>query len=99
MVYCIELSHFMKTFFVNTVLFIYSHLLKLRKLVTDSTNRANQKKLLNQRKDAIRIAKNKPRFEHNKELFNSQKVLNIYKLNILNTAIFRHTFYNETAPA
>ena len=47
----------------------------------------------------MQIAKNKPRFEHNKELFNSQKVLNIYKLNILNTTIFRHTFYNETAPA
>ena len=27
-----------------------------------------------------------------KELFNSQKILNIYKLNILNTAIFMHNF-------
>ena len=33
------------------------------------------------------------------ELFNSQKTLNIYKLNILNTAVFMLKVYNETAPA
>ena len=37
-------------------------------------------------------------FEHTKELFNSQKILNIYKLNILNTAISMHKIYNETVP-
>ena len=30
--------------------------------------------------------------EHTKELFNSQKILNIYKLNILNTAFSSITF-------
>ena len=51
------------------------------------TNRTNLKKLLSQQKYAIRIVNNKTRFEHTEELFNSQKILNIYKLNILNTAI------------
>ena len=64
-----------------------------------STNRTNLKKSLSQQKHAIRIVNNKARFEHTKELFNSQKILNIYKLNILNTAIFMHKVYNETAPA
>ena len=32
--------------------------------------------------------------EHTKELFNSQKILNIYKLNILNAAIFMHKSHN-----
>ena len=47
-----------------------------------STNRTNLKKLQSQQKHAIRIVNNKTRFEHTKELFNSQKILNIYKLNI-----------------
>ena len=34
-----------------------------------------------------------------KELFNSQKILNIYKLNILNKAIFMHKVSNETTLA
>ena len=62
-------------------------------------NRTNLKKLLSQQKHAIRTVNNKTRFEHTKELFNSQKILNIYKLNILNTAIFMHKVYNDTAPA
>ena len=53
--------------------------------------------LLNQQEHAIRIV-NKTRFEHTKEISNLQ-VLNIYKLNILNTAILIHKVYNETAPA
>ena len=56
-------------------------------------------KLLSQQIHAIRIVNNKTRFEHIKELFNSQKILNIYKLDILSTAIFIHKVYNETAPA
>ena len=64
-----------------------------------STNKTNLKKLQSQQKHAIRIVNNKTRFEHTKELFNSQKILNIYKLNILNAAIFMHKVYNETAPA
>ena len=54
------------------------------------TEQINLKKLLSQRKHAIRIINNKTRSERTKELFNSQKILNIYQLNILNTAIFMH---------
>ena len=54
------------------------------------TEPINLKKLLSQRKHAIRIINNKTRSERTKQLFNSQKILNIYKLNILNTAIFMH---------
>ena len=35
-----------------------------------NTNRTNLKKLLSQQKHAIRIANNKTRFEHTRELFN-----------------------------
>ena len=42
-----------------------------------NTNRTNLKKLLCQQKHAIRTVINKTRFEHTKELFNSQKILNI----------------------
>ena len=64
-----------------------------------STNRTNLKKLLSQQNHAIRTVNNKTRFEHTKELFNSQKILNKYKLNILKPTIFTHKVYNETAPA
>ena len=62
-----------------------------------STNRTYPKKLLSQQKHVIRFVDNKAPFEHTKELFNSQKILNIYKLNILNTAIFMHKVFNNTA--
>ena len=33
---------------------------------------------------------NKSKFEHTSELFKSSKILNVYKLNIFNTAVFMH---------
>ena len=68
-------------------------------LLWASINRTNVKKLLSQQKHVILIVNNKTRFEHTKEHFNSQKILNIYKLNILNIAIFMHKAYNKTALA
>ena len=62
------------------------------------TEPINLKKLLSQQKQAIRIINNKTRSERTKELFNSQKILNIYKLNILNTAIFMHKVYKTASP-
>ena len=62
-------------------------------------NKTNLKKSLSQQKHTIRIVNNKTRLEHTKEVFNSQKILNIYKLNIINIAIFMHKVYNETARA
>ena len=83
-----------------TLYYSYIHTyLNYANLSWASTNKTNLKKLLSQQKHAIRIVNNKTRFEHTKELFNSQKILNIYKLNNLNTAIFMHRVYNETVPA
>ena len=54
---------------------------------------------MRQEKHAIRTVNNKTGFEHTKELFNLQKILNIYQLNILNPEIYMHLVYNETFPA
>ena len=63
-----------------------------------STNRTNLKKLLSQQKHAVRIINNRTHFDHTNELFKSQKILNIYKLNILSVAIFMYQIRNKTAP-
>ena len=63
-----------------------------------STNRTNLKKLLSQQKRTVRIINNKTRFDHTNELFKSQKILNIYKLNILSVAVFMYQIRNKTAP-
>ena len=59
-----------------------------------NTERTNLKKLLSQQKHAIRIVNNKTRLEHTEKLFNSQKILNIYKLNILNIDCSCNIFRN-----
>ena len=41
---------------------------------------------------------NKNRFYHSKELFESCQILNVYKLNLLNTAVFMHKIKNRTVP-
>lgn len=42
----------------------------------------NLTKLITQQKHVVRIVSNKGRFEHTTELFKSQKILNIFTLNI-----------------
>ena len=51
------------------------------------------------RKHALRLIHNKNRFYHSKELFESCEILNVYKLNLLNTAVFMHKIKNRTAPS
>ena len=63
-----------------------------------STNRTNLKRLLSQQKHAVRIINNRKRFDHTNELFKSQKILNISKLNILSVAVFMYQIRNKTAP-
>ena len=63
-----------------------------------STSLPNLKKLRCQQKHAIRIVHNKTKFEHTKELFKSANVLNLYKLNILSIAVFRHRFHTKPSP-
>ena len=54
-------------------------------LVWGSTNRTYLRKINSQQKHALRLIHNKNRFYHSKELFESCVILNVYKLNLLNT--------------
>ena len=58
----------------------------------------NLKNLLSQQKHAVRIINKRTRLDHTNELFKSQKLLNIYKLNILSVAVFMYQIRNKTAP-
>ena len=76
--------------------YIHSYL-NYANLAWGSTYLTNLKKLRSQQKHAIRIVHNKRKFEHTKELFKSASVLNLYKLNILSIAVFKHSVYTETS--
>ena len=52
-----------------------------------SSCRTNLKKINSQQKHVLCIIFNKIKFEHTRELFKSSKILNVYKLNIFNTAV------------
>ena len=57
------------------------------------------KKINSEQKHAPRIIFNKSKFEHTSELFKSSKILNVYKLNIFNTAVFMHKIQGKSAPS
>ena len=57
----------------------------------------NLKELSSQPKHAMGISCNKSKFEHTKQLFPSNKILNVYKLNIVNVATFMHKVNPKTA--
>ena len=81
-----------------TLYYSYIHTyLNYENLSWGSTNRANLKKLFSQQKHAVRIINNRTRLDHANELFKSQKILNIYKLNILSVAVFMYQIRNKTA--
>ena len=46
----------------------------------------------------MRIINNRARFDHTNELSKPQKILNIYKLNILSVAVFMYQIRNKTTP-
>ena len=62
-----------------------------------STYMTNLKRLFSQQKHATRIICNKGKFEHIKQLFQLNKIHNVYKLNILNVAIFVYKVNQNTA--
>ena len=64
-----------------------------------SIHKANLKKIHSQQKYAFGIVHNKDRYYHTKELFRSCDVLNVYKLNLLNTSIFMHKIKTGRDPA
>ena len=79
-----------------TLYYSYIHTyLNYANLLWGSTNRTNLKKLLSQQKHAVRIINNRTRFDHTNELFRSQKILNIYKLNILSVAVFLYQIMHQ----
>ena len=68
-------------------------------LTWGSRHKTNLKKIHSQQKHALIIVYNKDRYYHTKELFRSCNVLNVYKLNLLNTFIFMHKTKTEMDPA
>ena len=82
-----------------TLYYSYIHTyLNYASLLWGSTNRTNLKKLPSQQKDAVRIIHNITHLDHTNELFKSQKILNIYKLNILSVRVFMYQIRNKTTP-
>ena len=68
-------------------------------LVWGSTNKTYLRKINSQQKHALRLIHDKNRFYHSKELFDCCVLLNVYKLNLLNTAVFMHKIKNRPAPS
>ena len=62
-------------------------------------HKQNLRKINSQQKHALRLIYNKNRFYHSKELFGSCEILNVYKLNQLNTVVFMHKLKNRTNPS
>ena len=82
-----------------TLYYSYIHIyLSYANLSWGSTNRTNLTKLLSQQKHVVRIINNRTCFDHTNELFKSQKMLNVYKLNILSVAVFMYQIRKKTAP-
>ena len=65
-------------------------------LVWGSTNRTYLRKINSQQNHALRLIHNKNRLYHSKELFESCEILNVYKLNLLNTVVFMHKIKSTT---
>ena len=56
------------------------------------------KKLNSLQKQTVRIIFNKSKFDHTRELFLLGNILNLYKLNIFNTALFMQRIHTKQAP-
>ena len=78
--------------------YIHSYI-NLGKVSSWSTCKTNLARIYNQQKHAIRIIFNKSKVEHISELFKSSKILNVYKLNIFNTAVFMYKIQGKSAPS
>ena len=64
-----------------------------------STCRTNLKRINSQQKHALHTIFNKRKFKHTSEFFKSSKNLNVYKVNIFNTAVFMHKIQGKSAPS
>ena len=68
-------------------------------LTWGSTYRTNLKKFYSQQKHALRITHNKDKVYHTKALFKNCNILNVYKLNLFNVAVFMHKVKIGTIPS
>ena len=72
-----------------TLYFSYIHsYINYDNLVRESTNRTYLRKINSQQKHTLVLIHKKNRFHHPKERFDSCEILNLYNLNLLNTAVF-----------
>ena len=76
--------------YINYIAILYAN------VAWGSTYITKFKKLSIQQKHAMRTIRNKEKFEHKKQLFQSNKMLNVYKLNILNVATFMYKVNQHT---
>ena len=82
-------NHFLNKQPLLSLYYSYIHsYIKYANVVWGSTYMTNLKKLPSQQNPAIELVSNKGKFEHTKQLLQSKKILNVYKLNILNAATF-----------
>ena len=67
-------------------------------LIWRSTHRTYLRRSNSQQKYALRLIHDKNRFYHAEDLFKSCEILSVYKLNLLNTAVFMHKAKNRPTP-
>ena len=78
--------------------FCYIHsYINYANLVWGRTNRTYLRKINSQQKYSLRVIHNESGFCHSKELSGFCEILNVYKLNILNTAVLMHKIKSRTA--
>ena len=93
-------KHFLDKDSLLSLYFSYIHLyINYANLAWASTHKTNLKKIHSQQRHVLRIVYNKDRYYHTKEPFRSCNVLNVYKLNLLNTSIIIHKRKTGTGPA
>ena len=92
-------KHFLDKDSLLSLYFSYIHsYINYTNLGWVSTHKTNLKKIHSQQKHTLRILYNKDRYYHTKELFRSCNVLNVYKLNLLNTSIVMHKINTGIGP-
>ena len=83
-----------------TFYFSYIHsYINYANLVWESTHRTYLRKINNQHKHALRLIHNMNKLYYSKEPFASCEILNVYKLNLLDTAVFMHKIKDGNAPS
>ena len=73
------------------IYFSYIHsYINYANLVQGTTHRTYLRKINSQQKHALRLIHNQNRFYHSKELCEHCEIRSVYKLNLLNNAVFMH---------